>query len=48
MPLIHIKNIYSGWMLQQTPRKYMKPTYTTNDLSGDTRLDGNMMYRRTE
>jgi len=35
--------IYSGWMMQGTPRKYTEPTYTKNDLRGDPRLDGKMM-----
>jgi len=35
--------IDNGWKKQETPRKYTKPTYTTNDLRGDTRLDGKKM-----
>jgi len=32
-----------GWMMQGTPRKYTKPTYTKNGLREDPRLDGKMM-----
>jgi hypothetical protein len=38
-------DIYSGWMMQERPRKYTKPTYTIKDPTGDPRLDGKMMYR---
>jgi len=34
-------------MIQGTPRKYAKPTYTTNGLRGNPRLDGKMIYRMT-
>jgi len=34
-------------MMQETQRKYTKPTYTINDLRGDPKLDGKMMYRTT-
>jgi hypothetical protein len=34
-------------MMQETPRKYAKPTYTKNELRGDPRLDGKMMQRMT-
>jgi hypothetical protein len=30
-------------MMAETPRKYIKPTNTKNDLRGETRLDGKMM-----
>jgi hypothetical protein len=30
-------------MMQETPRKYTKPTYTKNDLRGDPRPDEKMM-----
>ena len=39
-------DIDNGWMKQETPRKYTKQTYTTNDLRGDTRLGGKMMQGR--
>jgi hypothetical protein len=29
--------------MQETPRKYTKPTYTINDPRGDPRLDGKVM-----
>jgi hypothetical protein len=32
-------------MMQETPRKYAKPTYTKNDLRGDPRLDGKTIHR---
>jgi hypothetical protein len=34
-------------MMQETPRKYAKPTYIKNNLRGDPRLDGKMMQRMT-
>jgi hypothetical protein len=36
-------DIYNGWMMQETPRKYTNPTYTKNNLRGDPRLDGKRM-----
>jgi hypothetical protein len=32
-----------GWMMQGTPRKYTKPTYTKNGRREDPRLDGNII-----
>jgi len=32
-------------MMQETPRRYAKPTYTKNELRGDPRLDGKMRHR---
>jgi hypothetical protein len=40
-------DFYSGWVTQETPRKYAKPTYTENDLKGDPRFEGKMMWRMT-
>jgi hypothetical protein len=34
-------------MMQETPRKCTKPTYTKNDLRGDPKLDGKMRWRIT-
>jgi hypothetical protein len=39
---------YNGWMIQETPIKYTKPTYTMNDVRGDLRLDGKMTYGITQ
>jgi hypothetical protein len=36
-------DIYNLWMMQQTPKKYTKPTYTKNNQRGDPRPDGKMM-----
>jgi hypothetical protein len=38
---------YSTWMMQETPRKYNKPTYAKDNLRGDRKLDGKMMQRMT-
>jgi hypothetical protein len=35
-------------MMQETPRKYTKPTYTINDLKRDPRLGGKVMWRTSQ
>jgi len=35
-------DIYIGWMIQEMPRKYIKPTYIKDSLQEDPRLDGKM------
>jgi hypothetical protein len=41
-------DIYSAWMMGETPRKYTKPAYTKTNLKGDPSLDGKVTYRTTE
>jgi hypothetical protein len=36
-----------GRVIQETPRKYSKTTYTKNDLREDPRVDGKMIWRMT-
>jgi hypothetical protein len=38
-------DIYNGWMMQETPRKYTTPTYIKHDLRGDPKLAETMIYR---
>jgi hypothetical protein len=38
---------YNGWMMEEAKIKYIKPTYTKNDLSEDPRLHGKMTWRMT-
>jgi len=38
-------DMYRRRMMHERPRKYTKQTYTKNDLMGDPRLQGNMMWR---
>ena len=38
---------WKGRMKPETPGKYSKTTYTKNDLRGDPRVDGKMMWRMT-
>jgi len=40
-------DFYSGWVMQETPRKYTKPTYTKNDSKGDPGFEGKMMWGMT-
>jgi hypothetical protein len=34
--------------MQETPRKYTKPTYTKNNLKRDPRFEEKMMWRMTQ
>jgi len=43
--VLGVWDMYSRRLMQETPRKYNKQTYTKNDLVGDTGLEGNMMWR---
>jgi hypothetical protein len=40
-----IRDFYNRWLMEETPRKYTKPTYTKNDQGEDPRPDGKMMQR---
>jgi hypothetical protein len=42
---VGVWDVYSGWIMQETPRKYMKPTHPKSDLREDPRLDGKVMWR---
>jgi hypothetical protein len=37
-------HIYDGWIMQETSRKYVKPTYFKNYLREDQKLREKMMY----
>ena len=36
-----------GWMMQETPRKYARTTYTKNYLREEPRVGGKTMWRMT-
>jgi hypothetical protein len=38
-----IRDIYNRWLMEETPRKYTKPTYTKNDHREEPRPDGKIM-----
>jgi hypothetical protein len=40
--ILDVWDIYRGWMMLETPRKYAKPTCTKNDIRVDPRPDGKM------
>ena len=40
---IGVWDTYNRRMMQETPRKYTKQTYTKNELTVDPKLNGNMM-----
>jgi len=41
--VLDVRDIGRGWMMQETPRKYAKPTCTKNDIRADPRPDGKML-----